>query len=204
MATAIPIGQLLERDGGPGTSGEPAMTVETFSMDSELAPFLRGEFLIFDMRIVKPRAIVDIAEDGTIDWAMRPSSRFAVGQVSVEKLTITGGQIEVRHRISGRTPYADRDQCGNVCEVAGRTMEARRRAEIRWRADIAFRLDRRGGREWPHAPKDKGRSRNAAGGARRGWRSFAGGQGADLFRHVPAGRGGATRQQCQDGPRPSH
>ena len=30
--------------------GEPAITVETFSMDAELAPFLRGELLIFDMR----------------------------------------------------------------------------------------------------------------------------------------------------------
>jgi hypothetical protein len=29
---------------------EPAMTVEEFSMDAELAPFMSGEFRIFDMR----------------------------------------------------------------------------------------------------------------------------------------------------------
>ena len=37
-----------------GAAGEPAMTIETFSMDAELAPFMRGEFLIFDMRLVRP------------------------------------------------------------------------------------------------------------------------------------------------------
>ncbi|MBZ9932373.1 AsmA family protein, partial [Mesorhizobium sp. BR1-1-5] len=70
--------------GGP--DGQPAMTVETFSMDAELAPFLRGEVLIFDMRLVRPKATIDIAADGTVDWAMRPSSPFDPGQVSIEKL----------------------------------------------------------------------------------------------------------------------
>ena len=50
---------------GDGANGEPAMTVETFSMDAELAPFLRGDFLIFDMRLVKPKATIDVAADGT-------------------------------------------------------------------------------------------------------------------------------------------
>lgn len=36
---------------GEGRDGEPMMTVETFSMDVELAPFLSGEVRIFDMRI---------------------------------------------------------------------------------------------------------------------------------------------------------
>ncbi len=77
--------------GGPG--GEPAMTVETFSMDAELAPFLRGEVLIFDMRLVRPKAVMDIAADGTMNWAVRPSSPFDPAQVSIEKLTITEGEV---------------------------------------------------------------------------------------------------------------
>ena len=52
------------------------MTIETFSMDAELAPFLRGEFLIFDMRLVRPKGAIDIAADGTVDWAVRPSTPF--------------------------------------------------------------------------------------------------------------------------------
>ena len=90
----------VEVAGGP--AGQPAMTVETFSMDAELAPFLRGEVLIFDMRLVHPKAIIDVASDGTVDWAMRPSSPFDPGQISIEKLTITEGQIELRHEAGGR------------------------------------------------------------------------------------------------------
>jgi uncharacterized protein involved in outer membrane biogenesis len=87
--------------GGP--DGEPAMTIETFSMDAELAPFLTGEFLIFDMRLVRPKGSIDIAADGTIDWAMRPSTPFDAARISLEKLTITEGQITVRHAESGRS-----------------------------------------------------------------------------------------------------
>ncbi|MGP2493173.1 AsmA family protein [Mesorhizobium sp. PUT5] len=86
--------------GGPG--GEPAMTVETFSMDAELAPFLRGEVLIFDMRLVRPKAVMDIAADGTMNWAVRPSSPFDPAQVSIEKLTITEGEVLLRHAAGGR------------------------------------------------------------------------------------------------------
>ena len=86
--------------GGP--QGQPAMTVDKFSMDAELAPFLRGEVLIFDMRLERPRATIAIAEDGTVDWAVRPSSPFDPGQIAIEKLTVSGGEVEVRHGAGGR------------------------------------------------------------------------------------------------------
>ncbi|MEQ1939995.1 AsmA-like C-terminal region-containing protein [Mesorhizobium sp. CN5-321] len=87
--------------GGP--DGQPAMTVDTFSMDAELAPFLRGEALIFDMRLVKPKAMIDVAADGTVDWTVRPSSPFDPGQVTIEKLTVTDGEVTLRHAAGGRT-----------------------------------------------------------------------------------------------------
>lgn len=85
------------------TPDEPAMTVETFSMDAELAPFMRGELLIFDMRIVRPKARIAVAEDGTIDWALRPSTPFDPRQVTLENVTITEGRIDIDHAASGRT-----------------------------------------------------------------------------------------------------
>lgn len=91
----------VEVAGGP--EGQPAMTVETFSMDAELAPFLRGEVLIIDMRLVHPRAIINVAGDGTVDWAIRPSTPFDPGQIAIEKLTVTEGQIELRHAAGGRS-----------------------------------------------------------------------------------------------------
>ncbi|GAB5506958.1 MAG: AsmA family protein [Rhizobiaceae bacterium] len=82
---------------------KPAITVETFSMDAELAPFLRGELLIFDMRIERPKARIAIDENGTVDWALRPSTPFDAGQVTLEKVSIIEGRIDVDHSASGRT-----------------------------------------------------------------------------------------------------
>ncbi len=84
-------------------TGEPAMTVDEFSMDAELAPFLRGEVFIFDMRLVRPNMRVEIAPDGTVDWAVRPSSRFNPRQVTLENVTVSDGTIAVHQQASGRT-----------------------------------------------------------------------------------------------------
>ncbi|MBZ9890405.1 AsmA family protein [Mesorhizobium sp. BR1-1-3] len=115
--------------GGP--NGQPAMTVETFSMDAELAPFLRGEVLIFDMRLVRPKATINIANDGTVDWAMRPSSPFDPSQISIEKLTVTEGQIEVRHAAGGRSHlFSEINSTVSAKSLAGP-----------WRMDGTLRLD---------------------------------------------------------------
>ncbi len=86
-----------------GTDDQPALTAETFSMDAELAPFLRGELLIFDMRLVRPKAVLHIGNDGAVDWAMRPNTPFDPGNVTIEKLTVTEGQVRIEHAASGRT-----------------------------------------------------------------------------------------------------
>jgi uncharacterized protein involved in outer membrane biogenesis len=115
--------------GGP--EGQPAMTVETFSMDAELAPFLRGEVLIFDMRLVRPKAAIDIAADGTVDWAMRPSSPFDLNQISIEKLTVTDGQIALRHAAGGRSHLlSDINSTVSAKSLAGP-----------WRFDGTLKLD---------------------------------------------------------------
>ncbi|TIQ29029.1 AsmA family protein [Mesorhizobium sp.] len=115
--------------GGPG--GQPAMTVETFSMDAELAPFLSGEVLIFDMRLVRPKATIDIAADGTVDWAIRPSSPFDPSQISIEKLTVTDGEIALRHAAGGRS---------HLLSEINSTVSARSLAGP-WRMDGSLRLD---------------------------------------------------------------
>jgi hypothetical protein len=115
--------------GGP--DGQPAMTVDTFSMDAELAPFLRGEVLIFDMRLVRPRAVIDVAADGTVDWAVRPSSPFDAGQVSIEKLTVTEGEVTLRHAAGNRSHVlSEIDAVVSAKSLAGP-----------WRVDGSLRVD---------------------------------------------------------------
>lgn len=80
--------------GDPGS--EPVMTIEKFSMDAELAPFLRGEILIFDMRLEKPSATVRIDKNGVVDWAIRPRTPFQSTQVRLENVRITDGAVIIR------------------------------------------------------------------------------------------------------------
>ncbi|MFC5387474.1 AsmA-like C-terminal region-containing protein [Aquamicrobium segne] len=88
---------------GGEAAGQPSMTVDTFSMDAELAPFLRGEILIFDMRLERPRAVIGLDEDGKVDWAPHSSSPFDAAQIAIESLTITDGEVKLRHGSSQRT-----------------------------------------------------------------------------------------------------
>src|SRR5690606_23005816 len=57
----------------------------------------------FDMKLERPRARLSIADDGTVDWALRPSTPFDPHQVTLEKLTVTEGRVDIVHAASGRT-----------------------------------------------------------------------------------------------------
>ncbi len=113
------------------TPGEPQMTVDSFSMDAELSPFLRGEILIFDMRLERPSAVITVAEDGTIDWAARPASLFDPSQISLEKITVAEGRVRLRHALSGREHIVSEINA----EIAARTLAGP------WRLDGSMRLD---------------------------------------------------------------
>lgn len=116
---------------GSGPDGKPTMTVETFSMDAELAPFMSGSVNIFDMRMVRPRGVLEVADNGAIDWTVRPSTPIEASRISVEKLTITEGRIDIRHLRSGRT---------HVISEINTTVSARALSGP-WRFEGSARLD---------------------------------------------------------------
>src|SRR5690606_23489211 len=72
-------------------TAHPAMSVDAFSMDAELMPFLRGQLLIYDMRVERPRINILIDKDGMVDWAIRPSTPIDPAQIKVERLSINDG-----------------------------------------------------------------------------------------------------------------
>lgn len=103
-ARLLPFPSVTFSDVRVGASAQnPAMTVERFSMGAELMPFLRGQLLIFDMRVERPRATISLDKDGRVDWAIRPSTPLNPGQIKVEKLTISDGEINLRDDSSGRS-----------------------------------------------------------------------------------------------------
>lgn len=90
---------------GAPEDGAPLVEVARFSMDAELAPFLSGEALIFDMRIEEPKARVKLFEDGTLDWARGRKSDIPARTVVLENVAITGGEIAFIDEQTGRTRH---------------------------------------------------------------------------------------------------
>jgi len=102
-ARLLPFPSVTFSDVRVGDSGaEPVMTVEKFSMDAELMPFLRGQILIFDMRVEKPHAVITLDEAGKVDWAIRPSTPLEPAKIKLENLTISDGSITIRDRGNNR------------------------------------------------------------------------------------------------------
>ncbi|MEY9780717.1 AsmA family protein [Sinorhizobium fredii] len=88
---------------GDEGDGEPLIQVAQFSMSAELAPFLSGEALIFDMRLDRPRAKLRLQPDGTLDWARGPRAAIPANTVVLENVEIADGEIEFVDEQAGRT-----------------------------------------------------------------------------------------------------
>lgn len=115
-----------------GTTDTPAMTIGTFSMDAELAPFLRGEVLIFDMRLERPVLHVEMDGEGAIDWAERAAlPYFDARHIRLERVSVSDGSILLRHAASGRTHSID----DLDAELSARSLAGP------WRLDGTARID---------------------------------------------------------------
>ncbi|ASY63661.1 hypothetical protein SJ05684_c22200 [Sinorhizobium sojae CCBAU 05684] len=88
---------------GSTDGGEPLIRVEHFAMSAELAPFLSGEALIYDMRLDRPKARIRLQPDGTLDWARGPRAEIPARTVTLEKIEIVDGEIEFVDEQTGRT-----------------------------------------------------------------------------------------------------
>lgn len=88
---------------GQEPDGTPLVQIEQFSMDAELAPFLSGEALIFDMRIVNPKVRLRLLKDGTLDWTRGSRAEIPAKTVVLENVHVSGGEVEFIDEQSGRS-----------------------------------------------------------------------------------------------------
>jgi uncharacterized protein involved in outer membrane biogenesis len=90
---------------GEDSSGESLVAAESFSMETELAPFLSGEALIYNMRIDKPKIHLKLTGDGTLDWVRTGTPEIPASTVVLEKVTVTGGDILFVDEQTGRNRH---------------------------------------------------------------------------------------------------
>lgn len=102
-ARLLPFPSVTFSDVIVGDDAQPSMTISRFSMDAELAPFLRGEVLIFDMRVVAPNAVVRVLEDGRLDWALKRKPTPPGDLVVLENVSIQNASLTIVDEQNGRT-----------------------------------------------------------------------------------------------------
>jgi uncharacterized protein involved in outer membrane biogenesis len=95
-----------------GENGAPTARIAAFSMDAELAPFLSGELLIFDMRIEQPDVQLNLAENGTLIWALPQTGLLEGTRVALESVNISDGRVTIAR--GGHTPLLFDDVSGKV------------------------------------------------------------------------------------------
>jgi uncharacterized protein involved in outer membrane biogenesis len=78
---------------GENEKGEALVTVDRFSMQSELAPFLSGEALIYNMRIEHPKLKLRLTDDGTLDWVKTGKPLIPASSVVLESVAISDGEV---------------------------------------------------------------------------------------------------------------
>ncbi|MEM7290007.1 MAG: AsmA family protein, partial [Pseudomonadota bacterium] len=87
---------------GRNADGSPLMTVEQFSLNAELFPFLSGEVRIVEMAMLRPRVNLKVEENGTIVWTSPRELLVAPAQVNIESLQIKDGSISLDGLAGGR------------------------------------------------------------------------------------------------------
>ncbi|MEL7429588.1 MAG: AsmA family protein, partial [Pseudomonadota bacterium] len=88
---------------GRNSDGSPLMTVERFSLNAELFPFLSGEVRIVEMEMRQPHINLQIEENGTVAWTSPSEPVVDLAQVKIEKLTVIDGSAELSGFSGGRT-----------------------------------------------------------------------------------------------------
>lgn len=105
-ARLLPFPSVTFNDIEVGPPEAPLLRADGFSMDVELTPFMTGEILIFDMRIVRPRITVTLDETGAPIWPLPAQRLIDPAQISLENAAITDGTVTVIDPTEERTMVA--------------------------------------------------------------------------------------------------
>ena len=102
-ARLLPFPSVTFEDVRVGEDERPLVVADRFSMDAELAPFLSGEILVFDMRLENPTITLELDARGLPVWPLPEDSPVSPAQVSLENARIINATAVLHDRIAGHT-----------------------------------------------------------------------------------------------------
>lgn len=106
-ARLLPFPSVTFGDVVVGEPNDPVLTVRSFRMDAELAPYLSGEIRIFDMRLEAPRLTLPIQADGTVRWPITTEALGGGTAVVLEHVAIVNGSAVLEDRRVGQSLRLD-------------------------------------------------------------------------------------------------
>ena len=135
-ARLLPLPSVTFHDIRVGETGtETAMMVaETFRLDAELTPLLKGEVVIVDMQLLRPEINVSVRANGSIDWASRTRAMpvaLKIEDIAVENISIIEGRLRISGQGAEQTLLIDMINA----KVSARTLRGP------WRIDADFNHD---------------------------------------------------------------
>jgi hypothetical protein len=84
---------------GQTSDGVPLIKAESFTMNVELAPLMKGDVVIVDIQLQKPVIDARLDKEGNIEWPeIKQRSRIEIDQedVALENIGINGGVLRLR------------------------------------------------------------------------------------------------------------
>lgn len=106
-ARLLPFPSVTFEDVRVGPPDKPLVVADKFSMDAELAPFMQGEVLIYDMRLENPKISLEIGDDGMPNWPIQGKPPVNPAHVTLENARIVNGSVTVHDATAGRTWQLD-------------------------------------------------------------------------------------------------
>ncbi|MEM1039023.1 MAG: AsmA family protein [Pseudomonadota bacterium] len=106
----LPLPTVTFNDLVVGGDNGPKLTADSFRMDLELAPLLRGNIVIVDMALTKPDLSLTADAQGKVDWVARSPDlpvSLSGDDVQVENIAIIDGRLEIDDQARDRKTVLD-------------------------------------------------------------------------------------------------
>lgn len=98
-ARLLPLPSVTFSDIRVGSEQKPMLSADSFHVNVELAPLLKGDVVIVDMQLSRPVVEVRIDNEGRVNWSARqidPAVEISGEAVAVENIAISDGVMRVR------------------------------------------------------------------------------------------------------------